>query len=103
MVLPWADGLGQLLAVNLVMGFAGSASIPSATALTVIEGRQFKMGATMALFNLAMSLGLSFGPLAGGLIMDAAGLYAIFRFAAIMLLLGTGLFVWFASRREAGA
>jgi MFS family permease len=68
----------QILSLNIVLGFLGALSLPAASALVVNEGKLYGMGSTMAIFNVAMSVGLAIGPLTSGIILDIWGLSGIF-------------------------
>ena len=55
------------------------------------------MGSTIAAFSLAFSIGMAIGPILSGVIRDLVGINSVFYFAAIMILVGTGLFTSFTS------
>ena len=76
------------------MGFAGAVSLPATSALAVEEGRDMGMGSVMGIFDMAMSVGLTSGPLMGGLLMDSLGLESIFIFGGGIGFMAVGLFVW---------
>jgi len=95
MLFPLCDSFAELFAASLLMGAASAVSLPAASAMVVEQGQRFGMGSVVAVFNLAMSGGLALGPMAGGLIMDAASVGAIFWFAAVVLLLGNLGFVYY--------
>ncbi len=86
----------QLLVVLLIQGIGTALAMPAATALVVEEGRKFGMGSTMSVFYLAMGIGMALGPIISGGIADAVDISWVFYFGAIMGLIGTGCFVWFA-------
>ncbi|MCP4714578.1 MAG: MFS transporter [Deltaproteobacteria bacterium] len=88
---PFADTFWQLLGLSLLMGVTGAVSLPAATALIVERGRTFGMGSSMAVFNVAMSLGLGCGPLVSGIIFDAGDLALVFYAAAGLGILGTAV------------
>ncbi len=94
-VIPMTNSFEQLLAVLLVQGLGGAIAMPAASALTVEEGRKFGMGSTMAIFSMAMSIGMVIGPLLGGVLADFGNINSVFYFAAGMGLAGIGLFIWF--------
>jgi DHA1 family multidrug resistance protein-like MFS transporter len=86
------------LAYNLlcILGSFGSAiAVPAASALTVEEGRKFGMGAAIAMFTVALSIGMAVGPILSGLIVDFTSINAAFYFGAVMMLVGAGFFAWF--------
>ncbi len=89
--IPHTFSFIQILSVNIVLGFLGALSLPAASALIVNEGKIYGMGSTMAIFNVAMSVGLALGPLASGIILDIWGLSGIFYFCSILGLLSTGI------------
>ncbi len=93
--IPLAHNFWQLLALGLVQGFGGAISIPAATALTVEEGRKYGMGSTMAVFVMAMSMGMTIGPILSGVVADYINVSSVFYFGATIGLIGTGLFIWF--------
>lgn len=81
-LVPMTPGFMLLLGANLLLGALGAVPIPAASASVIEEGKKYGMGSIMALFNVAMSLGLGIGPLVSGLIYDVFGLTRVFYFAA---------------------
>jgi len=94
-LVPLAGNFWQLLGLCTLGGLGGAISLPAASALIVDEGRRFGMGSTIAIFTLAMSIGMAIGPLLGGMLADFVSINSVFYFAAGMGLAGTGLFIWF--------
>ncbi len=94
-LIPMTHSFWPLLGLCALAGFGGAISIPAASALMVEEGKKFGMGSTMAIFNVAMSIGLLIGSIGGGMIADWINMSSVFYFAAGMGLVGTSLFVWF--------
>ena len=94
-LIPLAHSFWQLLGLCALGGLGGAISLPAASALIVDEGRKFGMGSTIAIFTLAMSIGMAIGPLLGGVIADFVNINSVFYFAAGMGLIGTSLFIWF--------
>ncbi len=92
--IPLAGNFLILLTVCIFRGIGGATSLPPATALMVQEGRKFGMGSAMALLTMAMNIGMSLGPIIGGLITDALNVSSIFYIVAIAVLVGTGFFAW---------
>ncbi len=86
---PFTETFLQVLGLNMLMGILGAVSLPAATAVVVEEGKRHGMGSTMAVFNVAMSLGLGSGPLVTGIIHDVSGLNSVFYAAAGLGILGT--------------
>ena len=96
MVVPLGNTFGLLLALA-ILGSVGSAiAVPAASALMVEEGRKYGMGSSIALFSMALSIGMVVGPIAGGAIADFAGINSAFYFGAVITLVGAGLFTWFS-------
>ena len=85
----------SLLAERDYGGVGGAIALPAASALTVVEGRRFGMGSTIAVFAMAFSIGMVIGPLVGGVIADFANINSVFYFGAAIGLAGTTLFIWF--------
>ena len=89
----------QILTLNIILGLFGALSLPAASALIVKEGKQYGMGQTMAIFNVAMSLGLGVGPLASGVVLDIWGISGVFYFCTILGFLGIGIVAVLFSKR----
>ncbi len=82
--IPWLGNFGILLGIFVVIGIFESMAMPSLNAITVDKGRILGMGTVMGMFNMAMSLGLVVGSMAGGVIETSMGIDAVFRFAAVL-------------------
>ena len=54
------------------------------------------MGSSIALFSMALSIGMVLGPIVGGAITDLAGINSGFYFGAVITAVGAGLFAWFS-------
>lgn len=93
-MVPLTHSFWQLLGLCALGGIGGAISLPAASALTVDEGRKFGMASTIAIFNMAMSIGMVLGPIASGAIADFSGLESVFYFGAGLSLIGTILFAW---------
>ena len=94
-LIPLAYNFWQLL-VLCILGSLGSAiSIPAASALVVEEGRKFGMGSAIAMFTVALSIGMAVGPILSGVLVDFTSINAAFYFGAVMTLVGAGFFAWF--------
>ncbi len=94
-LVPFTHNFWQLLGLCALQGLGGAISMPASSALTVEEGRKFGMGSTIAIFTMAMSIGMAIGPLLGGVINDFVNINSVFYFGASAGLIGTGLFIWF--------
>jgi MFS family permease len=94
-LIPLGGNFWQLLGICVLGGVGGAIALPAASALTVVEGRRFGMGSTIAVFAMAFSIGMVIGPLVGGGIADFANINSVFYFGAAIGLVGTTLFIWF--------
>ena len=94
-LIPLGGNFWQLLGICALGGVGGAIALPAASALTVVEGRRFGMGSTIAVFAMAFSIGMVIGPLVGGVIADFANINSVFYFGAAIGLAGTTLFIWF--------
>lgn len=88
-IFPFTSSYAAILCANLLSGILGAIPIPAATALVMEEGKKYGMGSIMALFNVAMSLGLGIGPLVTGLMHDVIGLHKVFYFIAACGIVGS--------------
>ena len=93
-LIPLTHSFWQLLGLCALGGVGGAISLPAASALTVDEGKKFGMASTIAIFNMAMSIGMALGPIASGAIADFSNLASVFYFGAGLSLIGTILFAW---------
>lgn len=83
-----AGSIGALIGIRFVQGIASAMIMPVALAYIgdiTPEGRE---GFTMGLFNMSLFIGLSIGPLAGGIINDHLSLQAAFAFMGSLALGG---------------
>jgi len=94
-LIPLAQDFWQLLALCVLGSLGGAISVPAASALTVEEGRKYGMGSAIAVFTMALSIGMAVGPILGGAIVDFTNINSAFYFGAVMALVGAGLFLWF--------
>ncbi len=98
-LIPLGGNFWYLLGICALGGVAGAISTPALSALTVEEGRRFGMGSTVAIIAMSLSMGIAIGPLLGGVIYDFINVNSVFYFAAIVGVIGTGLFAWLARLR----
>jgi len=96
MVVPLGHSFGLLLALAVLGSVGNAIAVPAASALAVEEGRKYGMGSSIALFSMALSIGMVVGPIVGGAITDFAGINSAFYFGAVITLVGAGLFTWFS-------
>lgn len=87
-IVPLSGSFWPLLVSVIAFGFANELGSVSATALVVVEGREFGMGSTIALFSTALSAGMIVGPLIGGIGEDWLGPGASFWSASAVVLTG---------------
>jgi len=92
--IPYTLSFIQILILNIILGFFGALSLPAASALILREGKNYGMGSTMAIFNVAMSVGLAIGPLTSGIVLDLWGLSGVFYSCTVLGFLGTGIVTW---------
>jgi MFS family permease len=93
---PVSSSFWLLLAMYALMSIGVAFAMPAANAYIVEEGRFFGMGASMALFMMAMQIGNGFGPIILGGIVDAISINAAFYATAVLLALGVAVFAWFS-------
>jgi DHA2 family multidrug resistance protein len=94
-LIPLSYNFWQLLALSALGSIGGAISLLASSAMTVEEGRKYGMGSAIAIISMALSLGMTIGPILGGVMVDLVDISAAFYFGAIMALLGAGLFTWF--------
>lgn len=94
-LIPLAHSFWLLLGLGILSSLGHALALPAALALTVGEGRKFGMSSTIAVTQMAMSMGMAVGPLLGGVILDYLNISSVFYFAAAIGLVGAGLFSWF--------
>jgi DHA1 family multidrug resistance protein-like MFS transporter len=80
----------MLYAASVIVGIGGGISIPSVMAMTVVLGRNQKsMGSIISIMIMAHSLGMIFGPIIAGLMMDIIDIRVAFAASAVIILAGT--------------
>jgi len=94
-LIPLTRNFWQLLGPCLLGGIGAAISVPAASALIVEEGKKFGMGSAMAIFTMAMSLGMIIGPIISGGIAESLGTISVFYFASTVGVVGGALFAWF--------
>ena len=99
-VVSWMASFGALLAVLSITGLLESMATPAANAMVVERGRELGMGSVMGIFNMLSGVGVLVGSLAGGLIQDLLGVQNVFRFSAVIILIGVGTFYILMKRAQ---
>jgi MFS family permease len=84
-------GIAGLIAARLVVGVGEGSLYTAGSAWIVDMAPVARRGRVLGLYGLAVWGGLSVGPLAGQLILDAGGYDAVWIFAAAMPLLGAAI------------
>jgi MFS family permease len=87
----YSNSVSTLIAIRFFQGIASAMLMPVIQAYIGDIAPRGREGITMGMFNMAMFLGLSFGPLMGGTIKDHFGLQT--SFAAMGLLAFIGFFL----------
>ena len=90
-VIPFVESFPGLIVVFVVIGSGEALVWPTLGAMATEEGREYGQGAMMGVFNMAMSVGILFGSLAGGIAVDTLGLR--YAFPIIAAVLGVTTFV----------
>jgi multidrug resistance protein len=95
----WANSFQDLVLASVFFGIGGGICMPALMATAVIVGdRTGSMGSVMALLTVAHSLGMLVGSMLAGLMMDLFYLRLAFPLGAVMMVTGTGLFLYSAVR-----
>ena len=79
-----AQQVYALIVIRLVQGIASAMIMPVAQAYVGEITPKGKEGVTMGIFNMSVFIGLSIGPLLGGVIQDSFGLHVAFGSMAAM-------------------
>lgn len=98
---PLIKTFPQLLAVGVVAGVAGGLAMPAVLAINTEIGRDYGMASMMGLHDAAMGLGMLFGALTAGAVMDVVGIRAIFYYGVGVGVVGVALFAFLARRQPA--
>jgi MFS family permease len=95
--IPWLGSFALLLGLFMIIGIFESLALPSVNAMTVEKGRGMGMGSVMGVFNMASALGLAGGSMAGGVIENSVGIVEVFRYTAVLGIVGVvvfNIFMW---------
>ncbi|MBI4722053.1 MAG: MFS transporter [Candidatus Stahlbacteria bacterium] len=96
--IPLMHSFYPLLGLCMLSAVANAISPPSSAALATEEGRKYGMGASMGMFNMAMSIGMAVGPIIGGAVSSHFNVGIVFILAALAEFIGILLFTKFTSR-----
>ena len=94
-LIPFSMNFTQIMFLCVIGSTGRAFSLPSASAMTVEEGREYGMGTTTGIFNTAMSLGVAIGPFLGAAFASLTVISPVFFFGAIVGTLGIITFMWF--------
>jgi len=87
-----ASDFWHIAIINALLGLSAGISIPAVMAISVIEGRKAgAMGSVMGLMAQAHSLGMFFGPILAGLLMQFVSMKWTFVISGLILASGTSL------------
>ncbi|MFC1916497.1 MFS transporter, partial [Chloroflexota bacterium] len=98
-LVPLALDFWHLLLLCILGSLGGAMSLSASSALVVEEGRKYGMGTTIAVFTMALSIGMAAGPILGGVIADFVDIKSVFYFGAAVTLVGAVLFIWLTRSR----
>jgi len=97
-MVPLCDDFITLLLANVFIGLGAAISMPVVADIAVVIGKKAgEIGSWMGIFNTTISLGIIIAPLMSGVVMDYAGINAVFYFACILSLVFTFIgcyYVW---------
>jgi MFS family permease len=97
----WSDSLTELILASAAFGIGGGICMPALMAAAVTAGdRSDAMGSVMALLTVAHSLGMLFGSMSAGLMMDVFRLRAAFPLGALLMLAGALLFLMLSREKR---
>jgi len=97
----WGESYEYLFIFSVLFGIGGGISMPALMAIAVKKGQQSEsMGSVIALLTMAHSIGMFFGSVGAGLMMDWFDLRNAFLIGALMLFGGIAVFLYAVMRRE---
>jgi DHA1 family multidrug resistance protein-like MFS transporter len=95
LAIPFVGSVWGVALLTVAMGAFSALGRASLVAIRTELGRSHGMGTLAGLQGSAFATGQMLGPLAGGAVVDAAGLAAVFPFGSLIGCIGTGLvIVW---------
>jgi MFS transporter, DHA1 family, multidrug resistance protein len=83
-----------IILLLVMMGIAGAVSQVANSAMQVVAGRHVGMGTVIGLGSAGNGVGIVFGSVAGGVLVDWYGISAAFFFGGFSMLAGIPLFLW---------
>ncbi|MDY6823056.1 MAG: MFS transporter [Thermodesulfobacteriota bacterium] len=90
----WSVGFWSLFVSSVGFGLGGGLCMPPMMAMAVIKGADSgAMGSVMSFLTVAHSMGMLFGALSAGVVMDMMNLQQAFPVAGLMMLLGAAVFI----------
>ena len=90
----WSTGFVDLFSASFLFGLGGGIAMPAHMAIAVMKGnRAAAMGSVMALMTMAHSLGMLFGAVMAGIMMDLYQLRQAFASGAAIMVVGLVLFL----------
>lgn len=97
------ESIGLVMALMFGMGLGGGLALVASSALQVEAGRSVGMGTVNGLGSAGNGVGVVFGSVTGGLIVDAFSAPAAFFFAGVAMASGIPLFLWLTRTRPPAA
>jgi multidrug resistance protein len=95
LAIPYVGSVWGVALLTVAMGAFSALGRASLVAIRTELGRSHGMGTLAGVQGSAFATGQMLGPLAGGAVVDAAGLWAVFPFGSLIGCIGTGLvIVW---------
>jgi MFS transporter, DHA1 family, multidrug resistance protein len=83
-----------IILLLVLMGIAGAVSQVANSAMQVVAGRRVGMGTVIGLGSAGNGVGIVFGSVAGGVLVDWYGISAAFFFGGFSMLAGIPVFLW---------
>jgi len=93
--MPFVDGFGLILGLNILMGIGNGIAMPAGFVITGQLGKEMGMGSIMGVTDAGWSLGMIVSPILSGIIMDTLGLPSIFLTGGFLIITGTVLIAIF--------
>jgi MFS family permease len=90
-LLGFSDSLLEFLCFMVVFGVSGGLSIPASSAAVADISNPRELGEAMGLFATSISIGMTLGPIVGGLLLDYLSIGSVFYMAAILSFIGAAV------------